>query len=146
MVRSLSARFRSAPVLRLEDAANHSSAEVTGLLHGLPRAGFRLWPLRDQALELLVEEARHDVGRMRELTTVGIGDGDLVQYPLRDHVAIDAVGRQVFHVAVEQAGALAVEHPVAVANDSPHCGPGSVERPLANALRAGSQVLVNVGV
>src|SRR6266704_1599477 len=83
---------------------------------------------------------------MGNRANAGIRNGDLVQDALGDHVAIDAVGGQVFHVAVEQAGALAVQHAVAVANHGAPGRPGSVERALAHALGAGSQVFVNVRV
>src|SRR5439155_24914030 len=90
--------------------------------------------------------SRDYLGRMGHGATVGVGDGDLVQDSLGDHVAIDTIGRQVFHVAVEQAGALAVQYAVAVTNHGAHGRPRSLERPLAHTLGAGSQVLVNVRV
>ena len=45
---------------------------------------------------------------------------------LCDHQAIDAIGREIFHVAVEQARAFSVQHAVAITNDSANSGARSV--------------------
>src|SRR2546427_11917117 len=83
---------------------------------------------------------------MCDRAIVRIGNRDLVQDSLGDHVAIDTVGRQVLHVTIEQAGALAVQHAVAVANDGPHRRTRSLERPIAHTLLAGPQVFMDVRV
>ena len=52
---------------------------------------------------------------------------------LGDHEAVDAIGREIFHVSVEQARALAVDVTVAISNDGAHCGARSVDRFLSDA-------------
>ena len=52
---------------------------------------------------------------------------------LRDHQAVDSVGREIFHVAVEQARSAPFEHAVAIANDGANGRPRSVERRRADA-------------
>src|SRR5436189_210087 len=69
-----------------------------------------------------------------------------VQRSLGNHVAIDPVGGQVFHVAVQQARPLAVEHAVSIADHGANRVAGTLQRPLANTFRARAQVLVDVGV
>ncbi len=63
-----------------------------------------------------------------------INDGNVLAVPhaLRDHQAVDAVGRQIFHVAVEQAGSFAVQHAVAIADHGANRGAGSGQRALAH--------------
>src|ERR1041385_317749 len=59
---------------------------------------------------------------------------------LRDHQAIDAIGGEVFHVAIEQTRAFAVQHAVAITNHSADCGARSVRRDLPGAIRSWSQI------
>src|SRR5271169_1375988 len=57
-----------------------------------------------------------------------------VPHPLRNHQAIDAVGREIFHVAVEQARSPAIQHAVAIANHGSNRSSRSRQRALANVL------------
>ena len=75
-----------------------------------------------------------------------VGHLDLVHGALGDHVAVDPISRQVFHVTVEQAGPLAIEDTVAIADHGPNGVAGALQGPLANPLWARSQVLVDIGV
>ena len=61
---------------------------------------------------------------------------DFVPHALRNHQPVDAVGGQVFHVAIEQAGAFAVEHAIAIADDGAHRRTRSGERDRSNACSA----------
>ena len=77
---------------------------------------------------------------MFEWLAVIVCDFYFVEHALRDHEAIDAVGGEVFHVAIKQAGAFAVEDAVAVADHGAHGGAGSRESDFANAFRNGTQI------
>src|SRR5207248_8168900 len=55
-------------------------------------------------------------------------------------LAIDAVRGQVFHVAVEQAGTLAVQHSISIANYSAHSRARATNCALAYASRFWAQV------
>ena len=88
---------------------------------------------------------------------VFVEDGDLlvVVHPLGDHEAVDAVGREVFHVAVEEAGSFAGDDAVAVADDAADGVAGALEGPAAAfdgraeigaALGAGGALVDLVGV
>src|SRR5260370_7264802 len=63
-----------------------------------------------------------------------------VPHALRNHQAIDAVGRQVFHVAIKKTGAFSVEHSVSVANHTAHRGSRSGKRDSPYAFRAWTQM------
>src|SRR5438067_12434567 len=65
-------------------------------------------------------------------------------HALRDHQAVDAVSSEVFHVAIEQAGALAVEDAIAIANHSANGSASPVERLAANAGGHGPQIRVAI--
>ena len=68
--------------------------------------------------------------------------------PLGDHQTIDAVSREVFHVAIEQTRAFTVQYAVAITNDGPdrrarslHCDlSDSSWRPVANLVVTGHQL------
>src|SRR5271156_1338470 len=115
---------------------NHSFPQTTRLgvtLVGfLGRAGGKLV---QNALELLVEKARDEFGGVcdRLALLVEHTSDVAMAHALRDHQAIDAIGGEVFHVAIEQAGAAAAEHAVAIANHSAHCGAGAGNGVLANS-------------
>src|SRR5262245_11776768 len=58
-----------------------------------------------------------------------------VAHTLRDHQAVNPIGGQVFHVAIEQARAFSVEHAVAVADHRANRSAGARERTLAYSCR-----------
>src|SRR5271170_447797 len=122
---------------------NHSFAENARLgvtLGGfLGRAGRKLM---QNALEFLVEKARDEFGRVQDRLALLVEHTTDVAmaHALRDHQAIDAIGGEVFHVAIEQAGAAAAEHAVAIANHSAHCRAGAGYGVLANSGGNGAQV------
>src|SRR5271165_885286 len=122
---------------------NHSFAEQARLreaLGGFLRRTSR--KLVQDALKLLVEEARDEFGRVQDgLTLLVEHAGDFAMaHTLRDHQAIDAVGGQVFHVAIEQASAAAAEHALAIANHGADCGAGAGNGVLADACGNWTQV------
>src|ERR1700722_4401633 len=69
---------------------------------------------------------------------------DLMLYALRDHQTIDAVGCQVLHVAVEQTGALPIEHAVSITNYSSHRRSCSCQRDFAHALWNRTQIRFSI--
>src|SRR5229473_136903 len=68
----------------------------------------------------------------------------LVPHALRDHQAVDAVGRQVFHVAIKKTGAFSVEHSVSVSNHGAHRRSSSGKRDSAYAFRDWTQIGMRV--
>ena len=62
-----------------------------------------------------------------------------VLHALGDHQAIDAIGGEIFHVAVEEAGAAAVEHAIAIADYGAHGGARSGECALAYVRAAAGE-------
>src|ERR1700722_6466438 len=64
--------------------------------------------------QLLVKNTGHQCRTELDRLAILGWDTDLVSYPLRNHQTVDSVGRQIFHETIEQAGALSVEHPVAI--------------------------------
>src|SRR5881296_804850 len=131
--------------LGLKDAQHHALGEIARLPHGIRGAGFVLGPLLEQAVELFIEELRDQRRRVGHLAAV-FRHFDFVHGPLGNHVAVDPVGRQVFHIAVQQARALTVEHAVAVTDDGANRIARPLQSPLTNALRTRAKVFVNVGV
>src|ERR1700730_8839337 len=67
-----------------------------------------------------------------------------VPYALRNHQAVDAVGCQIFHIAIEETGALSVEHSVAITNHSARSRLRSCKRCFANAFRDWPQIWMRV--
>ncbi len=120
------------PLSIMASLSRHASPRLAALPASLPR-GSSL----DQALQLLVEQAGD------ELLSVGHGASVArrgsapvaVTHALGDHQPVDAVGREVLHVAVEQARALAVEHAVPVADHGAHRGARAGDSALADAGR-----------
>src|SRR5271165_3593716 len=82
---------------------DHRLADLARAAQRLGIAGFLA--RSDQLRQLLVEE-RRDLGSCVHS----------VLQTLRDHQAVDAVGCEIFHVAVEQTRALPIEVSVAVAD------------------------------
>src|SRR6185312_4873462 len=64
---------------------------------------------------------------------------------LRNHQPINAVGGEVFHVAVEQAGPFAIEHAVTIADYRADCRARAAQAAIAHATRLGTQVRIAVG-
>src|SRR5579863_5979743 len=84
---------------------NHSFAEQASLRETL--VGFLRrtgWKLVQDALELLVEKPADELGRVQHGLSqiVQHACGVAMAYALRDHQPVDAVGGEVFHVAIEQ--------------------------------------------
>ena len=63
---------------------------------------------------------------------------------LRDHEPIDAIGRQIFHVTVEQICATAIQVAVAITNHRPRGGTCPLNGTLSDALDGRSQVRMRI--
>src|ERR1700726_4198167 len=85
---------------------------------------------------------------MDDFFTVLVNDSDRVvmAHALRNHQPIDAVGGEIFHVAIEKAGAAAGEHAVAIANHGAHSRARPGNSVLANAGRNWAQVRMRVWI
>src|SRR5829696_3845770 len=59
---------------------------------------------------------------------------------LCNHQTIDAVRRKIFHITIKQAGALAVEHAIAITDDRADRRARSVGSNLADSFRSGPQI------
>src|SRR3984893_10635266 len=100
--------------------------------------------LAKQAVEFLVEEACDEFRRVFEALALIVHDAGkiAVQHALRNHQTVDAVGGEVFHVAIEQACTFTAEYSVAITDDSPYGRACSVYRALANAFGGGPQIWI----
>src|SRR5260370_15805308 len=54
-------------------------------------------------------------------------------HALGDHQAVDAVGSEIFHVAIEKTCAFAIQHSVAIANDGAHRGARSCQSAFSHS-------------
>src|SRR5262249_28957323 len=97
-----------------------------------------------QLLQFLVEEVRNQLRSMLCWSSAFVGELQPVAMlnPLRDHEAINAVGGQVFHVTVEQAGAFPVQDAIAITNHGANCRPRTAKRSLPDPSRLGTQVRI----
>ena len=104
--------------------------------------GCACWQLPQDSIELLVKEGRDEFGRMQHRPPVLVHDahGISMTHSLRDHQSVDAVRREIFHVAVEKACTAAAEHSLAIADDGTNRRACAAERPLADARGNGPQV------
>ena len=73
---------------------------------------------------------------------------DAIRMPhaLRNHQPVNAVGGQIFHVAIEQARAFPVEHSIAVANDRSNRGTRACQRVFADSHWKWTQLRMLFGV
>src|SRR5690349_19048657 len=71
---------------------------------------------------------------------------DAMADPLGDHQPVNAVGGQVLHVAVEEAGAASIQDTIAITDDRPDSRPGAGYGALADAFRHRAQVHMTVDV
>src|ERR1022692_3139792 len=80
--------------------------------------GCACWQLPQDSIELLVKEVRNEFGRMQHRPPVLVYDahGIAMAHSLRDHQSVDAVCREIFHVAVEKACSAAAENSLAIAD------------------------------
>src|SRR5579884_516282 len=139
---------RPAPPLRANDSEPMPTSERIEFSvqdHGLTdppcfpecfrRADVRARRVGDDLLDFLVEQAVDGLAGMRNSFTVFVEDRHRVRmlHSLCNHQPVDAVGGEILHVAVEQAGALAVERAIAVANDGANRRPRAIQAALAYA-------------
>src|SRR5437773_1586339 len=106
-------------------AADHFFADAAGFAEGGRQLGviaFRV--LSQQPSEFLVKKIADEFRRVTNRRASLIEDFHFVGmlHALGDHQPVDAVGGEIFHVAIKETRTLAVEHAVAVANDGPNCG------------------------
>src|SRR2546426_6502483 len=138
--------------VRVSGLQRVESAGVDHLFTDAPRLPQRflapdilaLRELLDEAVERLVEGVTDELLGVRHVLPLPVHDRDLAAVPhaLRDHQPVDAVGREVLHVAVEEARPLAVEHPVPVADHGADRGARSVHGAGSHTRRRGPQVWV----
>src|SRR5207248_2140318 len=89
--------------LGLQHSEHHALAQFAGFSIGVRRSGVAiLRHLAKQPVRLLVEELCDQVRRVGDLFAFSVGHLQLVQGPLGNHVAINSVGGEVLHVAIEQ--------------------------------------------
>ena len=67
-------------------------------------------------------------------------------HALRNHQAINPIGRQVLHVAIEQTRAFTVQHPVAIANHRSNRRARSRQSALAHSSWQRPQLRMRIGV
>jgi hypothetical protein len=98
--------------------------------------------LMKQALQLFIEEMADQFAGMphRASFLVSNFDRPRMSHPLRDHQAIDAVRRQIFHVTIKEARTFSAQNAVPVANDRAHRRARSCKRALSNARRPRPQI------
>ncbi len=94
--------------------------------------------------QLLVENASDEFRRVFDLLAIVSGNLNSVAHALRNHQAVDAIGGQIFHVAIEKACALSIEHSIAITNHGTDRRARSGERNLANAFRDRPQIGVRI--
>ncbi len=94
--------------------------------------------------ELFGEKGGDGLGRMCGGSGEDAGleeDGDLgaVEDALGDHEAVDAIGGEILHVAIEEAGAAPHENPLTIADGGADGGARALEGTLAPGIGAGAQ-------
>src|SRR5919198_5613602 len=133
--------------LRLEDSKHHALAQLPGLAEGLLRACVLEPPsgeLAHDSRQLLVEEPAKQLRRMGFGRAPRLWRRNPMQNPLGQHIAVNAIGREVLHVSVEQAGALAGEDSVAIANHGAHGVARAFQGGAPDSLWAGTEISVQV--
>src|SRR6185437_16362715 len=110
---------------------NHGLRYATGFAEGFRRADIGACRVGHDVLHFFVEKPGDEFGGVFYGPPVLVHDVHslAVAHALGDHQPVNAVGCQVLHVAVQQAGAFAIEHAIAVAdngaNRRPSAGQGS---------------------
>ena len=101
-----------------------------------------------QASQFLVEQLCDELGRMLYDISPCVFDSNqiAVDDPLRNHQPVDAIGRKIFHVAIEQARASTAEHTMPVTDYGTNCRPRALYRARSNAGGNRPQVGIATGV
>src|SRR6266404_4862337 len=102
---------------------DHGLADAARLAILRARALIRVFRQSAQDLvQLFVENSCHQLRRVADRFSRLVLDRDLVAvlHALRDHQPVDPVSCKVFHVAIQQARAFAVQDSVAIADHRPH--------------------------
>src|SRR5262249_41142367 len=67
-----------------------------------------------------------------------------MKHPLTNHQSVDAIGREVFHVAVKQARSLSIQHSVAVPDNRANRRASSFKCEAAYAPWRNSQIRISI--
>src|SRR6266850_6735197 len=124
-------------------AADHFFTDAAGFAE---RSGelrvivFRALP--QQTVELLVKQIADEFWGVTNRRAPLIENFNFVRvlHALRNHQAVDAIRSEIFHVAIEETRALAVEHAIAIANDGANRGARSGQRAFADSGRKRAKI------
>src|SRR5919108_1380540 len=101
-----------------------------------------------QAVEFFVKQVADQFRRMWHGDAVVVQNFDLTRmaHALRDHQAINPIGREVLHVAVEQARALAIQQAVPIADDCSNRRTCTCQGALTDSGRQWPQIRMGIGI
>ena len=121
---------------------DHFFADVAGLLELLRCFRGRVFrQFTQNASQLFIEKLLDPVRRVRNRLAVFVdyANSIAVPHPLRDHQSVDAISRQILHIAVQKTCTTAGEHSLAITNHGTNCRARAGECLLADPHWNGPQ-------